>query len=94
MQIMVEVEKRWHTPRGIPDGTVTFHVMECMPCSGAFSGCPLGRGATEAAALRDFVRPGYALPYDTKITVSDLVVVKRKDSATEEVMRALKGGDK
>lgn len=88
----VEVEKRWNTPLGVPDGTVVFHVMERMPYSGAFSGCPLGRGATEAAALRDFVRPGYALPYDTDITVANLVVVERKDSATAEVLAYYKKG--
>ena len=81
MTILVEIEKRWHTPGGVPDGTVVYHASEGGPCprNSPFSGCPLGRGRTEAEALRDLVRPGYALPYDTRVTVADLEVVKRTD---------------
>lgn len=82
LPIKVKITKRDYMLEGVKDGTVTYHVMEDGRLSGVFSGCPLGRANTEAGALADMVRPGYALPFDTKITVADLEVVSREDIST------------
>jgi hypothetical protein len=84
MKIKVKITKRWRQVEGVQDGTTVCHVMLASVVASPFSGCPLGRGRTEIEALLDLVRPGYALPYDTKITLDDLEVVEREDLATSE----------
>lgn len=79
-KVRVRVVMRDDTPLGIPSGKTIWHVEVQSSGDAPFNGCPLGRStAGEAAAIRDLVRPGYALPFDTTVTAADVEVVERVD---------------
>ncbi len=80
--VNVRVQRRDDTPDGIWNGKVTWHVSETFPLSHLFKGCQLGRGPTEAEAVRDFVRRANLDDRKLQLKEEELELVELRDLAS------------
>jgi len=79
--IKVKIELRNDTPLGVDSGKTNYLAWLVDSDGHPFSGCPLGRSTRgETAAIADLIRPGYAVPHDHRISLSDVEVTERNDS--------------
>lgn len=83
--INVKVEKFNDLYNGQPNGKIVWHVMETNPKSGCLKGCPLGRGESEDAALRDFCRRANEDMNKIQLTPQLLLIVSRQDFSIDRV---------
>jgi len=78
--IKVRIELTNDTPLGVSTGKTKWLAWLEDSAGHPFRGCPLGRStAGEEAAIRDLIRPGYAVPADHYISLADVEVIARKD---------------
>ena len=89
-KISVRVDKEHEVYHGERTGAITYRVREIIGAGGCyanFNGSPLGRGATEAGAVADFVRRGRDawIGDDQPLTVDRVDVGERRDNTDPPV---------